>query len=372
MPQWALIGRPGQTGQVSLAALPQTVNTKSRRGAPAPESSFQLLLRKPSSEWLPLRSISRASGWTAPFGWLPALKARKRPPPPRWSSASAMMPRAELPVQRNRTLWTLSAMSPSGSGAVLGPGGLLDETIAQSDHGLDVVAGGAELQAQAPDGGVDAPRLHLALVAPPALEQPLTGQDAPRPLDHEAEELELLVGQADLLAPIAHDVRVELHLEVLVPVPLRGLARGTGPAQGHSAARGQLFQAERLHHVVVGPHLEAEDAVHLVGAGRHNDDGDVGGHLLAPDHPADLQAVHARQVQVEQHQVDAAAHRLQPLLARAGHLDLEPDLLELIADRFCDVVVVLDQHHPPAAVRKRQRSRNDPSGPVRLHLASAS
>src|SRR5258706_13714180 len=143
MPQWALIGRPGQTGQVSLAALPQTVNTKSRRGAPGPESSFQLLLWKPSSEWLPRRSISRASGWTAPFGWLPALKARKRPPPHRWSSASAMMLRAELPVQRNRTLWTLSAMSTSGSGAVLGPGagGLLDEAIAQSDHGLDVVAG---------------------------------------------------------------------------------------------------------------------------------------------------------------------------------------------------------------------------------------
>jgi len=34
-PQWALIGWPGHTGQVSLAALSHTVKTKSRCGAPA-------------------------------------------------------------------------------------------------------------------------------------------------------------------------------------------------------------------------------------------------------------------------------------------------------------------------------------------------
>jgi hypothetical protein len=33
-PQWAVKGRPGQTGQISLAALSQTVKTKWRWGAP--------------------------------------------------------------------------------------------------------------------------------------------------------------------------------------------------------------------------------------------------------------------------------------------------------------------------------------------------
>ena len=34
MPQWAVIGWPGQIGQTSFAALSQTVNTKSKVGAP--------------------------------------------------------------------------------------------------------------------------------------------------------------------------------------------------------------------------------------------------------------------------------------------------------------------------------------------------
>jgi hypothetical protein len=40
------------------------------------------------------------------LGWLPALYARKRPFPIALSSTSAMMLRAELPVQRNSTLNT--------------------------------------------------------------------------------------------------------------------------------------------------------------------------------------------------------------------------------------------------------------------------
>src|SRR5215468_2599351 len=47
-PQCALIGRPGQTGQASLAALSQTVKTKSIFGASNLANSSQLLLRKPA------------------------------------------------------------------------------------------------------------------------------------------------------------------------------------------------------------------------------------------------------------------------------------------------------------------------------------
>ena len=44
------------------------------------------------------------------FGWLPALKAWKRSPPMALNWASAMMLRAELPVQRNRTLNVFDVM----------------------------------------------------------------------------------------------------------------------------------------------------------------------------------------------------------------------------------------------------------------------
>jgi hypothetical protein len=73
-------------------------------GAPGLANSCQLLLRSPCvSRWAFSRRAS-AKGWTAPLGKLPALCALNRPLPQCSSSASAMMLRAELPVQRNRTL----------------------------------------------------------------------------------------------------------------------------------------------------------------------------------------------------------------------------------------------------------------------------
>ena len=48
MPQCAVIGWPGQTGQVSAAAVSQTVKTKSMSGAPGIANSSQLFERKPS------------------------------------------------------------------------------------------------------------------------------------------------------------------------------------------------------------------------------------------------------------------------------------------------------------------------------------
>src|SRR6202051_1191392 len=46
-PQWAVMGWPGHTGQTSLAALSQTVKTKSSFGASGRENSSQPLLRRP-------------------------------------------------------------------------------------------------------------------------------------------------------------------------------------------------------------------------------------------------------------------------------------------------------------------------------------
>ena len=73
MPQCAVIGCPGQSGHTSLAALSQTVKTKSISGAPGWANSSQLLLRA-SAVGSCARSSSRsASGRTLPAGWLPAL-----------------------------------------------------------------------------------------------------------------------------------------------------------------------------------------------------------------------------------------------------------------------------------------------------------
>jgi len=48
---------------------------------------------------------------TSPFGWEPADQALNRPCPTRFRIASARIDRAELPVQRKRTLKGLSDMA---------------------------------------------------------------------------------------------------------------------------------------------------------------------------------------------------------------------------------------------------------------------
>ena len=60
MPQCAVIGWPGHTGQVSAAASSQTVKTKSSFGASGLASSFQLLERKPLTSKFSLRRRSAA------------------------------------------------------------------------------------------------------------------------------------------------------------------------------------------------------------------------------------------------------------------------------------------------------------------------
>ena len=100
----ARMGAPGQYGQISPAALSQTVKTKSICRASSPANSSQLLERRPSvaNPFSPRRAS--AAGCTFPLGWLPAEKAWNRPAPLRLRIASARIERAELPVQRMRTL----------------------------------------------------------------------------------------------------------------------------------------------------------------------------------------------------------------------------------------------------------------------------
>src|SRR6185312_2725434 len=104
MPQWAVMGLPGQTGQASPAALSQTVKMKSKSGAPGLANSSHDLDRNSDTAKPRPRNSLRVLGFTSPLGWLPALQARNPGPPTLFKIASAIMDRAELPVHRNRTL----------------------------------------------------------------------------------------------------------------------------------------------------------------------------------------------------------------------------------------------------------------------------
>src|SRR5260370_29879552 len=99
------MGCPGQIGQVSLAALWQTVMTKCILGAPGLVNSSQLLLRARVAGKSASSSSCKAYGLTRPAGRLPALKPWKVGAPRWFRMASARIERAEFPVHRNRTLY---------------------------------------------------------------------------------------------------------------------------------------------------------------------------------------------------------------------------------------------------------------------------
>ena len=68
MPQWAVIGWPGQTGQASLAASSQRVKTKSIVGAPGAANSSQLFERRPSVGYSSLSSTFMREGIDGALG----------------------------------------------------------------------------------------------------------------------------------------------------------------------------------------------------------------------------------------------------------------------------------------------------------------
>ena len=103
--------------------------------------------------------------------------------------------RAALMMRFRCSSWKAERLAREPAELIRAPGGarnpsfsstpLLHEAVAQTDHGLDLLAGGAELGAQPADVDVDRSRLDEAVVAPDALEQAVARQDAIAVLDEE-------------------------------------------------------------------------------------------------------------------------------------------------------------------------------------------
>ena len=78
------------------------------------------------------------------------------------------------------------------------------------------------------------------------------------------------------------------------------------------AATAWLAQAEGLGQVVVGAHLEAEDAIELTRLRRQHQDQQLGAD--GPEPAADLEAVHTGEHQVDHHEFGVGVHgRREPI-----------------------------------------------------------
>src|SRR5438093_227175 len=204
--------------------------------------------------------------------------------------------------------------------------------------------GSRELGAQAGDVDVDGPRLHEAIPAPHRVQQLLAAEDAPGRAGQDREQLELLGGEVHRVAFHAdlEAVAVDLELADLHVRLLLGVA-GTGAAGDRADAGEQLARRERLGHVVVGAHLEAEDLVTLLDAAGDHDHGDVLGVRVLLEAAADLPAVELRDHDVEQDQVGVdLARLLEGVGAGGGDDDVVTLLGEIVADQVGDVALVFD------------------------------
>ena len=120
-----------------------------------------------------------------------------------------------------------------------------------------------------------------------------------------------------------------------------GLGGGASQQRPHPGE--QLGQAERLRDVVVGARVEAHDGVHLVGAGREDEDGD--GTALGADATAHLEPVDLRQSEVEQHEVGVLLGTVEGGQAVLAHVDVVALPPQRTGQRFGDGWVVLRQEH---------------------------
>jgi hypothetical protein len=140
---------------------------------------------------------------------------------------------------------------------------------------------------------VDVERLRGAepVRIPDLVDEPLPRHDAARLAQEQLEELELLAGQIQILPIHARCAtrRVQRNCPDLQRARSLDLCHRplADPPQDSADARGDLTGAERLHDVVVGAELEADDAIGLLTAGGEHDDRDLGvlaqraGHVVA-------------------------------------------------------------------------------------------
>src|SRR5450759_4469036 len=235
---------------------------------------------------------------------------------------------------------------PATSGA-----SALDEGVADSPHGQHEDRRGRvvlDLLAQVAD--VDVDRLLVlveGLVVAQELQQLAPGIDTPGTSGEVAEDLELGGCQVHLPAGALDAPPLQVDNEVVMAqdAPAAGIGEvPVSPPEERLDPAHQLAQAERLCQVVVRPQLQANDLVNLVVTGRQDQDGHLA--LRRPDPAEDLESVHARQADVEHHEIRGLVRReLQALLAGTGDRDLVALLLEGVLDTTRHRVLVFDDEN---------------------------
>lgn len=115
------------------------------------------------------------------------------------------------------------------------------------------------------------------------------------------------------------------------------------PRRSSARAWPGLGEPEGLGDVVVGPGVEPDDGVDLVGPGGEDEHGH--GVALAPQPATDLQTVHRGQAEVEDDEVGVVARGLEGLAAVGADVDVVALTSQGPGQGFGDRRVVLGEQH---------------------------
>ena len=225
------------------------------------------------------------------------------------------------------------------------------ELVAAPPDGEDAARLGRvvlDLGAQPVDVRVDGVLVTLVLVAPDLIQQVQPRIDLVGMAGEEMQQVELARRQVQRAPVQERGARHRIDGQA-VQLQRAGVHAGVArqrvaAAQQRPYPRHQLQHREGLGQVVVGAQLQAQDAVHLAGTGAGDDDGRVARHAARA--LADLQAVHARQHQVQHQRVPAALFQpAHAFMTVGGMLDRVAFVAQVHAQQFGDVGVVLDDQH---------------------------
>ena len=191
---------------------------------------------------------------------------------------------------------------------------------------------------------VDGALVDLDRHAPHPVEELAAGEDPAGPLHQELQQSELGRAEMHLAARPAHPPGLAVEQKVAGDEPARQPLRA-GAAQQRTHPRHQLGDRERLHHVIVGAHREAPDALGLLAPRSQHDDRKGPCRFPSPQAPAEFQAGDPGEHPVED---DEVRRRFgQPQLGVVAPLDPlhhEAFRLEVVGEQQRERLLVLHHH----------------------------
>ena len=203
-------------------------------------------------------------------------------------------------------------------------------------------------------------RRDLGLDPPHVGEQGIARLDAAAPRHELVKQAKLERGEADLRIIHPGAVRVAVDAQA-AEADDRGLgvvaARGIGATEEGADAQHELAHAERLHDVIVGADLEADDAIDLLALRRTHDHGDVASALGVAEPAADLGAREVGQHEIEHDHVGEWVTRggSEPGAAGVREANLEPLRAQVVLDGGGEIDFILDDQHEHGSGLARAR-----------------